>query len=81
MAASERADAAFSTSKGRREVGLIRFRRLARELQWGNKSMAATSVGGWRLGKRGNFVGSTVIVVIVRFEDGPTVRRSTRKCC
>ena len=43
----------------------------------GIESMAAASAGGWRLGKQGNFVG--VVVFMVR--DGPTGRRSTRKCC
>ena len=75
-AASQYADAAFSTIEGRRDVELIAFRRLAVELQRGTWSLAAASAGGWRPGKRGNFGG-----VVVRIEDRPTVQQSMRTCC
>jgi hypothetical protein len=39
--------------------------------------MAVASAGGWRRGKRGDFVGG----IAVKVEDRPTAWRSMRTCC
>jgi hypothetical protein len=69
-AASQRADAAFLTRAGRKEIGLIRFRRLARGLQQGSSPRSQRLQGGWRPGEP-----SEPSSAVTMDESGPTVQQ------